>query len=116
MQALERLEELPGKPLVKSSAVVADEINGIVALLLAAKLDARIRISAGEFPGIAQQVLHDYQHQAPVSGDVAARQHDTLDVAIRVCRCKVLEDGVNHGTQVKLLEVKTGAVGTREVQ
>jgi len=57
MQPLEGSEQLRGVGHIESSAVIADEIDGSSPRAGGAEFETRILAFAGEFPGIAQQVV-----------------------------------------------------------
>src|SRR5580692_8705954 len=56
VQPLEGLEQLARVGGIEPDAVVTDEVGQLLARLGAAELDPRLRLSAGELPGVAEQV------------------------------------------------------------
>ena len=93
MQALEGFKEPIYEALVEAGAVIADEVDGFLALFSAAKFNAGVRRTAGELPCIPEQVLQHDLHETSIGDDVAAGLDDALDLAVRVSGGEVVENG-----------------------
>src|SRR6185369_17790633 len=72
VKALESAEEALCMREIKTNAVVGDEVNlGCAALQGADADDRRVR-SAGKFPCVLEEILHDNSHQGWIGADAQA--------------------------------------------
>src|SRR6186713_3149706 len=96
VEALKRLAHARRVAGVEAAAVVPHEVHGLPALLTAAKTDARARLFAAEFPGVAQQILESDAQQARIGVQHEVWFNHELYLACRICRHELCRDRVHE--------------------
>ena len=111
VEALEGGEQLVGEGHVEAGAVVADVVDGGAAGLLAAELDARGGLVAGELPGVAEEVVEEEAEEVGVALDDEVAGGEEVDGAAGVAGTELLDDLVGELGEVEVEEDDLGAVG-----
>jgi hypothetical protein len=105
MQALERSEQFFGIRHVKTSSIIANEVNRAIVLQCLTNFYISVLPILAEFPGIAQKVLNRKFEQPAVPYDDKIQRCGQFNRPMRLISLKAREYSPSNNHEINLLEV-----------